>query len=220
MYKEFSEELRTGTEGVVDSLRNFGFYQPNFTMRKFTALNTIYVISRVSFYNNETKYHPVLYLEPRTNLFWFPKFTRAIIFALADTLPKWAANDLERDFIPYGSETGKDNKNSISFSYLDEVLEAVYQQINLDCKKYNNEDIPDYMRADALAANQKFPINHKTNSDTTISKYTNFLKYIEAGIDFEASLIFSESNISYEKIIASEYYDPNLPIEIVMSLLD
>jgi hypothetical protein len=220
MYKEFSEELSPESKDIVNTLRDFGFYQPHFAMKTSTALNTIYTISRVSFYDDKTKYHPVLHLEPRTNLFWFPKFTRAIIFALADNLPKWAANDLERDFTPWGSQTGKDNKNSIPFSYLDTILHAVFQQIKEDCKKYNGEDIPEYMQADALAANQKFPITHKTSSEITIANYMNFLKYIEAGIDFEASLIFSESNISYEKLVASEFYDPDLPIELVMSLLD
>lgn len=228
MDSEFLSELTPRSEGIVESMNKLGFSGPNFALVKTNRMttngfhancNNIYSLVRITYSTGHAEYNRILHIEPKINLFWFNELTKATMFAIMDTIPSWAANDLDRQFIIHGSMTGKDNKNSLKIPDFEKVITAIYKQINNDLREYGGTGIPEYLMADAIAVNQQFPIRNKFHEEKKALRYINFLRFLESGVDFEAATSFDKANIDYDQMVSSEFYNPDLPPEILLALV-
>lgn len=220
MYSEFIAEAgENGTE-LAHTLRELGFDSPDFGVRASQNANMIYTVVRQTIIDGKTSYRDIIHLEPKTQLLWFPRLTRAIMFAFIEAVPEWKANNLQEKFYLGNKRTGKDNTNSIKFVQGKLMLTEIYKQVSEECIKFDGNPIPETLFADVIAANQQFPITNKTSAKKDIERYISLLKFLEAGVDFESALIFNAANVSYNKIVDSGFFNPDLPAEIMVSLVE
>jgi hypothetical protein len=231
MYKELIKVLSETSPGVGDVLYDLGFNDRNFLVEKTNGRNDVYIFTKT--FKNSSGYEDnknILFVEPKTGLFWLPNMTRALMNSFIDNVDEWQPANLDKQFYLYkpynfstkkdlnSGNTGLDNKNSVHFEHLEPVMKSILQYISEDSVKRGFQTINDDLISDTVSVDQLFPISRKITVASE-KQYNNVLKFLGQGFHYDSLMAFVEQGISYEKLVASPFYDPDLPAELILIMM-
>lgn len=216
-FVKFASVLGDDPHQVMDILIRYGFTERKFTVEEnHQGKNVVYQINRTTYYDGKISHYPLLCFEPKTQLFWFEKITKILMFALMDAVPTWDARNL-KGFKLGKNLTGLNNYNSVKFSELSTVLDEVYKVLNEEIQNMN-VNISEHQMSDALVSDQIFSLGHKTSRrpKIKIKRFQSMLLFLAGDLDLENALILDKAGVSYEQV---QDYDLSFGAEILIELV-